>query len=85
MSNKILSVKQKMSAVGNIENILQTKLDLLTQSVKHSEQMLNSLSYKKVLQRGYAIVRDAEGDIISRATDNKKPASIEFADGVREI
>lgn len=81
MSNKILSVKQKMTAVGNMENILQTKLDSLTQSVNHSGQMLNSLSYKNVLQRGYAIVRDAEGDIISRASENKKPASIEFADG----
>ena len=81
MSNKILSVKQKMTAVGNMENILQTKLDSLTQSVKHSGQMLNSLSYKNVLQRGYAIVRDAEGDIISRASENKKPATIEFADG----
>ena len=81
MSNKILSVKQKMAAVGNMENILQTKLDSLTQSVNHSGQMLNSLSYKNVLQRGYAIVRDAEGDIISRASENKKPASIEFADG----
>ena len=49
--------------------------------VLHMGQMLNSLSYKNVLARGYAIVRDDKNQIISRA-DGAQPASIEFADGI---
>ena len=48
------------------------------------DQMLNSLSYKSVLARGYAIVRDSNNQIISR-TDAGMPATIEFADGVINI
>ena len=44
-------------------------------------QMLNSLSYKSVLSRGYAIVRDANNQIVSRS-DAGAPATIEFADGI---
>ena len=43
--------------------------------------MPDSLSYKNVLARGYAIVRDDKNQIISRA-DGARPASIEFADGI---
>ena len=45
-------------------------------------QMLNSLSYKSVLNRGYAIARDGDNNIISSAANNPKIASVEFADGV---
>jgi len=47
--------------------------------------MLGSLSYKSVLSRGYAIVRDEKGQIISRGADNKKPATIEFNDGIIKL
>ena len=56
-------------------------MSTLGQSIAHLGQMLNSLSYKNVLSRGYAIVRDGENNIISRA-DGARPASIEFADGI---
>ena len=46
--------------------------------------MLNSLSYKNVLARGYAIVRGANNQIISRC-DGGVPATIEFADGVVQL
>ena len=46
----------------------------------HAEQMLQSLSYKSVLQRGFAIVRDKDNKIIS--TNTAVPASIEFNDGI---
>jgi len=47
-------------------------------------QMLNSLSYKNVLLRGYAIVRH-DHKIISRAADFAVPAEIEFADGMVSV
>jgi exodeoxyribonuclease VII large subunit len=41
------------------------------------------LSYKNVLQRGYAIVRDKNNKIVSTAS--AVPATIEFADGVLKL
>ena len=57
----------------------------LNQRVEHLGQMLNSLSYKNVLARGYAIARDSDNKIISRATDATHIASVEFADGIINV
>lgn len=81
MNAKLTSAHQKMDAVNNFHNFLLNKLKFFNQSVDHIGQMLNSLSYKSVLQRGYAIVRNDKKKIISRISDNEKPAFIEFADG----
>lgn len=85
MENKIQSARQKISMIATFPNILQNKMLVLAQSVAHLGQMLNSLSYKSVLARGYAIVRDKDNAIISRADSSLPPATIEFADGVIKI
>jgi len=85
INGKLLSAHQKMDSVATFPNLLQNKMTAMTQAVSHLGQMLNSLSYKNVLQRGYAIVRDANNDIISRAENAPRPATIEFADGVVQI
>lgn len=85
INNKIVAARQKMEYVSTFPNILQNRMAALTQAVSHLDQMLNSLSYKSVLQRGYAIVRDIDNQIISRADSKQKPASIEFADGLKQI
>ena len=80
IGNKLQNIKQQLDLISRFPDILANRFNVLNQSVIHAGQMLNSLSYKNVLQRGYAIVRDESGTIISRASDNKKPSSIEFAD-----
>ena len=85
INSKLITAKQKMEVVGNFQNILQTRISVVNQSITHLGQMLNSLSYKNVLQRGYAIVRDKNNQIISRKSDDLKPATIEFTDGVLEL
>lgn len=85
INGKLLNAKQKMDAVNSVQNILENKLGLLHQNVCHLGQMLNSLSYKNVLQRGYAIVRDENNKIIGRKADVLTPATIEFADGVLKL
>lgn len=85
INGKLLSAHQKMDTVATFPNLLQNKMTAMTQAVSHLGQMLNSLSYKNVLQRGYAIVRDANNDIISRAENAPHPATIEFADGIVQI
>ena len=80
INNKMQNARQKLDLVARFPIILENRFQTLNQSIVHAEQMLKSLSYKNVLQRGYAIVRDESGTIISRASENKKPSSIEFAD-----
>lgn len=84
INTKIATARQRMDVVSAFPNIMQNRMAVLNQSVSHLGQMLQSLSYKSVLSRGYAIVRGADGNIISRS-DGGTPASIEFADGVVQI
>ncbi len=84
INTKIVAACQKMDNVAGFPNILQNKMAALNQSLTHAGQMLNSLSYKSVLARGYAIVRGADNAIIS-SVDGGTPQTIEFADGVIKL
>ena len=84
VNTKIVSAQQKMEIVSGFANILQNRMSVLAQSVSHMGQMLQSLSYKSVLSRGYAIVRSADDKIIS-SVDGGTPKTIEFADGVIQL
>lgn len=83
ISNKMKMARQKIDIVATFPNILANKMNMLNQAIIHLGTMLNSLSYKNVLARGYAIVRNKAGKIISSNTG--VPASIEFKDGVIEL
>lgn len=85
INSRIESARQKMLSAATLPNILQNKMTVLNNSVTHLEQMLHSLSYKSVLSRGYAIIRDKDKNIISRADDVRPPVMIEFADGIKEL
>lgn len=83
VDKKLQYVHQRIELMSRFPTILENKLLRLNQSVNHMGQMLNSMSYKNVLQRGYAIVRDANNKIIS--TSASTPASIEFSDGILKL
>lgn len=85
INGRVVAARQKMDVVATMPNILANKMGVLNRSVEHLGQMLNSLSYKNVLARGYAIARDADNNIISRADSGATVASIEFADGIMKI
>lgn len=84
VSNKMAVARQKIDTVANMPNILTNKMHMLNQSMQHVGNMLNSLSYKNVLRRGYAIVRDENNKIISNSGGGR-PATIEFNDGVIQL
>lgn len=84
INNKIASAKQQIGNVSNFPIILHNRLSSLNQAVTHLGQMLNSMSYKNVLARGYAIVRSGN-KIISHSEDFTTPATIEFSDGVVNV
>ncbi len=81
IENKVNSAKQQMLILANFPIIIQNHLVLKKQGLGHVGQMLQSLSYKSVLSRGYAIVRDKDNNIVSGSSQGQ-PASIEFADGI---
>ena len=83
IDKKIQYVHQRIELMSRFPNIVENRFNILNQSINHTGQMLNSLSYKNVLQRGYAIVRDENNNIISTAS--AAPASIEFSDGVVKL
>ena len=81
---KMTDARHKMEIVSKIPNILTNKMQNITRALEYAGKMLNSLSYKNVLNRGYAIARGANNEIISSAAAGKI-ASIEFADGTVQI
>lgn len=83
ISAKLQNAHQKIDLMARFPMILESRFNSLNQSITHMGQMLNSLSYKNVLQRGYAIVRDCNNNIIS--TNTAIPASIEFSDGIKQL
>jgi exodeoxyribonuclease VII large subunit len=60
-----------------------TSTQRLSARVAHSGQLLNALSYRGVLARGFALVRDAAGHPLHASADIGPGArmSIEFSDG----
>ncbi len=70
-----------LSARGRLA--LSNRIAARRRSLDSAMQMLKSLSYQSVLQRGYALVRDREGHTVRRAASVAAGAvlSIEFADG----
>ena len=83
IENKINMTKQRIALLSKFPTIMENRLNMLNQSLIHTGQMLKSLSYKNVLARGFAIVRDKDNKIISTTT--AVPNSIEFADGILKL
>ena len=82
---RMTDAKHKMEIIARAPDIMDNKMLNLRRGLEHNGQMLNSLGYKNVLNRGYAIARAADGAIISSAVAPAKIASVEFADGVVNV
>ena len=84
---------QRQAIAGNRERTLRladrarralaTSTQRLAARVAHSGQLLSALSYRGVLARGFALVRDEAGHPLHAAADigSRARMSIEFADG----
>ena len=82
---KLVDTKNKLALFARMPDIINNKMQTLSRGVEHAGQMLNSLGYKNVLARGFAIARDANNNIISSVAITNKIASIEFSDGIKTL
>jgi len=85
VNGRMQAARQKMDAVPSMSVMLGNKMQSLRQMISHIGQMLNSLSYKSVLSRGFTIARDASGNVVSHVADAPRISSIEFADGIAQL
>ena len=68
---------------SKLDYLISTKINNITEKLSFFDKMLESYSFKNVLKRGYAIVWNNNGQIISTTQTLKDApsANIEFADG----
>lgn len=82
--------RQKQALEGaerRVTRAMEVRLKREQQRFRALGQMLESLGYKRVLARGYAVVRRAEGGIVSRAAALApgEALGIEFVDGIAPV
>jgi exodeoxyribonuclease VII large subunit len=72
-----------LSLCGRAEQGVRNLLNSRAREAVSLSQLLRSLSHKSVLDRGFALVRGPDGQVIGRAAEAKAASrlDIEFADG----
>ena len=76
--------RDRVTACGNAAHrAMRTYLDQRTARVERAERLLVAFSYREVLKRGFALVRDGEGHPLhsAAAVSTGTRLDIEFADG----
>ncbi|ARJ66681.1 exodeoxyribonuclease VII large subunit [Magnetospirillum sp. ME-1] len=81
-ANERRALQLEQSAARLIQS-LPRLLDDKAKRVAHAGQLLESFSYRKVLERGFAVVRDEHGAPVTSVTAAKPGTAlgVEFADG----
>jgi exodeoxyribonuclease VII large subunit len=84
LANTAFRARLKLDPVApRLDPAFRRLLDQRQQSVASLGKLLNSLGYKGVLARGYALVKDAQGNLV-RSSAGLAPGdaiAVEFADG----
>lgn len=78
---------ERLAAAGRRKDqAFMVRIERLTRRLAQADRLLNSLSHQAILERGFALVMDEEGNLISRAAEasDGKLVSIQFADAVKE-
>ncbi len=85
-SERISACRQTIAAFDRrMLNVIETGIERRRATLVAKEKLLESLGYRQVLGRGFALVRDAENRPLRRASEVAAGArlDIEFADGHR--
>lgn len=76
--------REERRIAARLRRAVDTLLAAKRTSHAQAERMLSTVSYQSILQRGFAVVRDAEGQTVKLAAAVRPgaPLAIQFADGV---
>ncbi|MFW0777803.1 MAG: exodeoxyribonuclease VII large subunit [Rickettsiales bacterium] len=80
----IKNAQEKLVDAGErMIKALNHQLEKREEKLKHLSALMESVNYKRVLERGFALVRNPEGKVISSAEDATKEEQMEitFKDG----
>lgn len=83
---RIAACRPQLEGLGKrMMNLVHAGIERRRTALDAGAKLLDSLGYRQVLSRGFALVRDAQGRPLRRATDVASGArlDIEFADGHR--
>lgn len=91
ISSRLLHPRQKLEQTAqslsfqhkNLERLGSKLLENPTRQLAQSAQMLEVLSFKSILKRGYAVIRTGEGRLIStpQTASTQNELIVEFAEG----
>ncbi len=84
LSREATRTRERVSMLAvRADNAIDTRFAAHRASLSAQNRILDSLSYKNVLKRGYAVIRDGSDAVVSLATDiaTGQNISIEFSDG----
>jgi exodeoxyribonuclease VII large subunit len=88
LKGNIRNAAQKLEHLGQRKHMLLARLiERAGQRIKQASGLLESYSYTNVLKRGFALVKDAGGQTVTRAADVTAGAGLEivFQDGSRKV
>lgn len=80
---EVANLGERLRSVGERARRAQSqRLATFSQQLRSHTMMLESLSFQRVLERGYAVVRDDAGGVVTRAADTAggMPVRIQFQD-----
>ncbi len=86
LSQMLIYQKREWQALTNrLRPALSRQMGTRSDSLKATSRVLDSLSYERVLDRGFALVEDLSGSPVSRASSlkNGDQVALRFADGTR--
>ncbi len=84
LSREVTRTRERVSTLSvRTDNAIDARFAAHRASLNAQNRILDSLSYKNVLKRGYAVIRDGSDAVVSLATDiaTGQNISIEFSDG----
>ena len=85
-SQRLAAVSERLLLSGNqLDSFMTRQMEASTQRLHQASRLLDANSYQRVLDRGFALVTDTDGQAIKRSTEAAESAEIiiQFADDRR--
>jgi exodeoxyribonuclease VII large subunit len=86
VTQKHQSLSERLTAQNrSLSRSLSAVRERQARRLGEAARLLETLSYRATLERGYAVVRTLEGKVVSRKGDTPGRVQIEFADGSLDV